>query len=393
MTEQSSHRKAIRSDDRGKTTLVLLGIGHAHLHVLREWRRRPLPNARLICLNNFGDSAYSGMLPGVLAGMYEPRQMKIDLASACRVAGAELIVGQVAAVDLPRRTLQLDSGQLVPFDLLSINVGSVPKQDEMQCDDRVVPIKPMQTFVERMRAAMSDWRERQSSSEFHLTIVGGGAGGTELAFCLPNFVQRELRVEPNQLRTTLVHGHDQLGAGTRESTRQLAERLLRSRGVDLRLGQHAERIEQGRLMLSTGQTLAADLIVWATGAASPPLLGRFDLPRDDHGFLLTDRTLRSVSGSPIFAVGDCGSIEDRDPPKAGVYAVRQGPVLWENLSRLAAGNQKLREYEPQGDFLKLFNTGDGRALMEYRWLTRHARWCWWLKDWIDRRFVARHQAS
>ncbi|MCA9165146.1 MAG: hypothetical protein KDA62_19265, partial [Planctomycetales bacterium] len=107
MTEQSSHRKAIRSDDRGKTTLVLLGIGHAHLHVLREWRRRPLPNARLICLNNFGDSAYSGMLPGVLAGMYEPRQMKIDLASACRVAGAELIVGQVAAVDLPRRTLQL----------------------------------------------------------------------------------------------------------------------------------------------------------------------------------------------------------------------------------------------------------------------------------------------
>ncbi|MCA9220161.1 MAG: FAD-dependent oxidoreductase, partial [Planctomycetales bacterium] len=169
--------------------------------------------------------------------------------------------------------------------------------------------------------------------------------------------------------------------------------LLCSRGVDLRMGQHAERIEQGRLMLSTGQTLAADLIVWATGAASPPLLGRFDLPRDDHGFLLTDRTLRSVSGSPIFAVGDCGSIEDRDPPKAGVYAVRQGPVLWENLSRLAAGNQKLREYEPQGDFLKLFNTGDGRALLEYRRLTCHARWCWWLKDWIDRRFVARHQAS
>jgi len=151
-------------------------------------------------------------------------------------------------------------------------------------------------------------------------------------------------------------------------------------------------IEGGRLALDAGLTVEADVILWATGAAAPPLLATLGLPTDARGFLLTAETLQSTSGAPIFAVGDTGTIAGSRTAKAGVYAVRQGPVLWENIQRMLTG-EPLRRYTPQQGFLKLVNTGDGRAIGEWKGLSFEGAWCWWLKDYIDGRFMDKFQST
>lgn len=132
------------------------------------------------------------------------------------------------------------------------------------------------------------------------------------------------------------------------------------------------------------------MVVWATGAATPPLLARLGLPTDPRGFLLTRDTLQSTSGAPVFTVGNTGTIAGASTPKAGVYAVRQGPVLWDNIQRTLRG-APLRPYRPQRRFLRLLNTGDGRAIAEWRGLSFEGVWCWWLKDAIDSRFMKPYQ--
>jgi selenide,water dikinase len=146
------------------------------------------------------------------------------------------------------------------------------------------------------------------------------------------------------------------------------------------------------VLLEDGTEMPADVILWATGAAAPSLLGQLGLPLDPRGFLLTDDTLLSVSGAPVFVVGDSGTIADRAIAKAGVYAVRQGPVLWDNIQRLVE-SRPLRPYRPQRGFLKLVNTGDGRAIGEWKGVSFEGRWCWHLKDRIDRRFMRLHRTD
>jgi selenide,water dikinase len=191
---------------------------------------------------------------------------------------------------------------------------------------------------------------------------------------------------------TVVSATDQLIGGVSSKTAAAARRELERRGVELHLGKRATGTSAGVVTLDDGLELDADLVIWATSAVGPPLLSRFGLSTNAEGFLRTRGTLQSVDDPAIFAVGDTGTIEGERIPKAGVYAVRQGPVLWENLKRYLRGEPP-REYRPQTGFLKLFNTGDGTAIGEYKGFTFSGQWAWRLKDWIDSRFMRMYQVE
>jgi NADH dehydrogenase FAD-containing subunit len=170
-----------------------------------------------------------------------------------------------------------------------------------------------------------------------------------------------------------------------------AGQALAARGVAVRTGTPVERVKEGAVVLLNGERLAADEVVWVTGAVALPFLPASGLPVDRRGFLLVDRALRSVADPRVFAAGDCATLADRrELAKAGVYAVREAPILWRSLAAALGGGEPPR-YEPQSSFLALLNTGDGRALLRWRRLVAHGRWAWWLKDWIDRGFMRRYQ--
>ena len=364
--------------------VVLWGVGHTHLHVVRSWIDRPIAGARLTCVSDFPRATYSGMLPGVLAGSHDRAAMEIDLVDLCARAGAELILGTVTGLDRSGRSLTVAGRPPLRYDALSIGIGSEPDRRGVDFESAVVAIKPMQTFLDRL-----DDRLRQvgPARPLRVAIVGGGAGGSEVAFCLPGRVRAVLGDLPIEI--TLIDAHDRPG-GLLPSTGRRVRRVLEARGVRLETGRRVVRVDGEGVGLDDGGRIPAGLVLWATAARGREPLAGLGLPIDDRGFLLTRPTLQTLLDDRIFAVGDCGTIATAPGmARAGVHAVREGPILRANLeARL--GGRSLAEYRPRREMLKLLNTGDGRAIGEFAGFSFEGRWAW-LWERSDRRFVARYR--
>ena len=370
-----------------KHTVVLLGVGHTNAHVLRMWKMKGLPDAQLICVSNMWKASYSGMMPGVLAGQYPVEQMEIDLARYCASAGARLVVGKVTGIDREKRWLLFEDRPEIPFDVLSIGIGSVPASPPETSDDTLLAIKPMQTFLPRLRAKLDSITD-SSRKTLDVAIVGAGAGGTEIAFCLSARLKKWY--PDREFNVSLVTSSAHVGTGCVERTVALIEEELRDRGIRARTGQRVRGVANGELTFQNGERISCDLAIWATSATAPELLGQLGLETDQRGFLLTQPDLRVLGDPSIFAVGDTGTMQDSPTPKAGVFAVRQGPVLWANIKRTLKG-QPLEVYKPQRDFLTLLNLGDDRAIAQYKGRAFRGRWCWRLKDYIDSKFMRMYQ--
>ncbi len=369
--------------------IILLGVGHTNAHVLRMWRMQPMPGVRLTCISDFPVATYSGMLPGVLAEQYPPSRMQIDLVRLCAAAGARLILGEVVGLDTERGAVQLSGRPPLPFDILSIGIGSRPSYEgvRVEANTHLLPIKPMQTFLDRLEERLEIWRGT-GRAICRVVVVGGGAGGVEIAFCLERALTK--RLGSGAFELTLVQGGSEIVSGLNVRSQANVHREFERRNISQLLGRRVVAVEHDAVVLEDGTQLSSDLTIWATSASPPPLLAELGLPRDERGFLRTLPTLQSIGDARVFAVGDSGSIENEPLPKAGVYAVRQGPVLWTNMYRLLSG-QRLVEYRPQRRFLKLLNLGDGRAVADYRGLSAVGQWCWRWKDRIDSRFMDMYQ--
>lgn len=373
--------------------IVLLGIGHTNAHALAAWRQAPIPRARLTCVSPFAVATYSGMLPGVLAGQYAASQMEIDLARLCAAAGARLVIGDAAGLDLDHHRLHLRDGSFLVFDALSIGIGSVPSFQAVDVRSRhaIVAAKPMQTLLARLRQRLRVLGETRGRGLLKVAVVGGGAAGVELALCLAPFLRAET-LPGTRLALALISGGPTLLPGSRPTTARRARAALARRDVAVHTHRRVVAVDDTGLHLDDGTVIPADVILWATGAAPPPLLASLGLPTCAEGFLATDATLRSTGAESVFAVGDTGTIRGAPRARAGVYAVRQGPVLWRNLSRTLTGTA-LESYRPQTSFLRLLNTGDGQAIGEWKGLSFEGRLAWRLKDHIDRAFIAPYQAA
>jgi selenide,water dikinase len=403
--------------------VVLVGLGHTNVQVLLKWARMRPTQARLICVSDQLQASYSGMLPGVLAGQYAPAEMLIDLPALCRQADAELVIANWSGLDRERRELQFTDRAPIHYDLLSIGIGSRPSLAGVVVspDAPLVSIKPMQSLVERLRAAATrssgsefsgsefsvgassvgesisserDDRQRRDgrpATNLRVIVVGGGAGGFEVACTLPRFLERQGQQRPS---LTLVTRSADILPTLARSTRQLARRHLQQQGVSVLTNHEVQQVQRDHLMVrvrpGAGQGDAlkqpADLVLWLASAVGAPILSQLGLPTDAEGFLLVNRTLQSIADARIFAVGDAGTIACDRLPKAGVFAVRQGPILWENILRSLRG-EPLLDYQPQRPFLQLLNLSDGRAIASYGRWSLSGRWAWRLKDAIDRRFM------
>jgi selenide,water dikinase len=367
--------------------VVLLGLGHTNTHIVKMWRMHPLPRAALTCINDFPVATYSGMLPGTLAGQYAPQEMQIDLVRLCAAARARFIQDRVVGLDHDRQLLHFADRPAVRYDALSIGVGSRPVEPPEASIVQV--IKPMQTFLARLDAALQQLADTVGSRAWRIAVVGAGAGGMEILFCLPRRLRERFGDPP--VEWTLVDRGDEILSDMPAGTITRARRILAERGVQLRLGQEVVGVsERQEILLSDATQVPCDLIVWAVSARPQAILGELGLPTDERGFLATRDTLQSTGADTVFAVGDSGTCLSQPRPKAGVYAVRQAPVLWENL-RLLLAEEPLEVWRAQHSFLSLLNTGDGQAILSYHGLATRGAWCWRLKDWIDRRFLEKHR--
>jgi selenide,water dikinase len=343
----------------------------------------------LTCISQFAAAAYSGLLPAVLAGQQPVTAMEIALEPLCRACGATLIVDDISAVNVRDRALVLSGGRTVRFDVLSIAVGSVPSFDgvDVAAASPLISIKPMQTFLPRLRDACLRLASTRRKG-VRVVTVGGGAGGVEVTFCLPPFIEAVLGARAGLERVLVTAAPVVTGSGSGLGRR--VERALERARIGVVSGRRVVAVHADAVQLDDGTEVPADVVLWATGAEPAPIVKTIDLPKDAAGFIATTGALHSTADESVFAVGDAGTQAATPAAKAGVYAVRQGPLHLDNLRRSLAG-EPLRSFSPQATFLKLLNTGDGRAIGEWRNLSFEGRWCWRLKNRIDLDFVNRYK--
>lgn len=358
-------------------SLLLVGGGHAHVRVLAELGRAPLAGVNVVLVSREPLSVYSGMVPGVVAGQYRPLQARIDVARLAMRCGARFVRGRARSVDARARRVELEDGGSLGYDVLSLDVGSRPRDpDRLDPDASVIRVKPIECALSGLHALGSAPELRR------IAVVGAGAGGAELALSLAARLGSAAEISVCDAASMPVAERGQRVA-------HLVLAAFAEHGVRFLGGHRVLRATRRALVFDDGGELPADLSVWATGAAAPELVARSGLPVDERGFLLVEDSLRSVGDGHVFAAGDCAALRSRPGlPKAGVFAVRQGPVLAANLRRALRG-EPLLAYNPQSRFLSLLNTADGRAILAYGPIALRSRWAWRLKDAIDRRFVAR----
>jgi selenide,water dikinase len=353
--------------------LVLLGAGHAHVEVLRRLARRPDPRLRLTLIAREPRTPYSGRLPALIRGEHTPADAHIDLGPLAASAEARLIIAEATAIDLASRQVTLRNRPAIQFDWLSIDIGGVPAMPA----GAGIAVKPIGGFL----AALARL-EGELGDGARVVLVGGGAAGTELALALAQrFAAR--------MRLTLVCDADDPLSEAPPRARAVARAALAEARIELVCGVRAGTHTEGRLALSDGSVLAADAVLWVTNAVGPPLLAASGLMCDAAGCVVVDAGLRSRGHDFVFAAGDCASIDGAPRPKAGVWAVRAGPVLTANLRRAARGKRP-RPWRPQTEALAIIGLGHGRAIGWRNSMTVSGRFVAWYKDWIDGRFLRRY---
>ena len=373
--------------------LVLLGGGHSHVVVLRRFGMRPLPGVRLTLINRTVETPYSGMLPGLIAGHYSREQTHIDLHPLTRFANARFYHDEVVGLDLQRREVHCRHRPPVAFDLLSIDIGSTPAMGDVPgAREYAVPVKPIDGFLTRWEALVERLLARPDD-RLRIGVVGGGAGGVELLLAVQYRLTRLLREagqDPARLEYHLVSASPTVPSGHPPRVQRIFQRVLTERGVHLHRDRRVVRVTAGMLHCDDGSEIGLDEILWVTQAGAAPWLAASGLAVDGGGFVRVDPMLRSQSHPAVFAAGDVARLDHAPRPKAGVFAVRAGKPLADNLRRALLG-RLLRPYHPQRHWLSLISTGDRYAVATRGQWALARGWLWPCKDWIDRRFMARFQ--
>jgi selenide,water dikinase len=361
----------------------------------------PPSKIRLLIVLDRPVAAYSGMVPGFVAGDYQRGELEIDVVPLARRANAGVILCAAHSIDPIQKKISIEGRPAIRYDLASIDVGSTVRGLELPgVTKHTLATRPIGHFVREIDQKLDAFADLDRP--MRILVVGGGAAGTELAFTIDARLRRS-GLEPS---LAIISGDDELLAGTSARTRRAIRREAENRGIESIFAKRVLRADPSGVVVGPAEPdsrdqgsthLPADLVVWATGAAPTPFPVSSDnedaqrFSRDAAGFLEVRDTLQTVGFDDVFAVGDCARLVDhRWIPRAGVYAVRQGPILERNL-RAHLDGRPLTRYRPQRDFLSLLYLGQGRALAS-KWGAAFAGPSLFrLKDWIDRRFMVLFQ--
>jgi selenide,water dikinase len=373
------------------TDIVLVGGGHAHVHVLKAFGMRPEDGVRLTLIAREVETPYSGMLPGLIAGHYRFEQCHIDLEPLARFANARLIRAAATGIDRALRRVLVEGRPPLAYDLLSLDVGATPALDAIPgAAVHALPVKPIGRFLARFEAlrarCLADRKARQ------ILVIGGGAGGVELLLATRHRLRAELQAErqdPERVRFALATA-DELMPTHNPKVRAAFRHHLAARGVEVHTRCPIARIEHGKAVAADGAVIEADEILLVTQAAAPGWFADMGLALDPKGFLALGPTLQVTNDARVLGAGDCATMLHAPREKAGVFAVRQGPPLAANLRRLAQGRRP-RPFTPQRNFLGLISTGDRYAVASRGSWKAEGKALWRLKDWIDRRWMRKYQ--
>lgn len=363
--------------------IVLIGGGHSHALLLRMWGMKPIPGVRVTLISNGVMTPYSGMLPGVIAGHYTLEDNHLDLVKLCRFAGARFINAAVTGINRHHKTIQLKDRPDISFDYASINTGAAPDQSVPGVAEYAIPIKPISQFTRHWQTLLKELKT--ASGDVNIVVVGSGAGGIETLLAMEYALSKQTDLKSTLSFHLVVRGHGLLKGYTR-SVKNTVKNQLKKRGIEVHYDFEVKEVTPNQLTSINGNTLRADKVFWCTSASAALWPKASGFSTDSDGFITVNPYLQSIDNPAIFAAGDIAHMPHAPRPKAGVYAVRQAPVLFDNLRSLLL-KKPLKAYKPQDDFLSLVALGNQTAVGSRKPVSFSGAWVWNWKDRIDREFM------
>ncbi len=364
--------------------LLLVGGGHAHMMALANIHGFIEEGHAVTVIGPSDHHYYSGMGPGMLGGFYTPKEIRFATRHVVEKQGGRFILGKAVRVDPDERMVHTEAGEGIPYDVVSFNAGSQVPMPDMEGDaENIYTVKPIERLQEAKRRIEASLMEKP----LRVGIVGGGPSSVEIA---GNVWRLAKNLGKHSVGITVFAGST-LMASFSEGIRKRARKSLSQRGIKILEGNRVSGIKDGGVVLNTGETQGFDFLFLALGVTPNPIFKVSGLPTGPDGGLLVNRYLQSTKYPDMFGGGDCIYFQDQPLNKVGVYAVRQNPVLVHNLMAQLEG-RPLQPFDPGGDYLLIFNMGDGTGIFEKKWLTFGGRLAFKIKDYIDSKFMRKFQA-
>jgi selenide, water dikinase len=375
-----------------KKDIVLVGGGHSHVAVLKAFGMKPQPGVRLTLITRDIHTPYSGMLPGLIAGHYSYDEAHVDLRPLANFAQARIYHDSVIGFDFEQKYVLCKNRPPVAYDVLSINSGSTPNRHEIPgVEEHSIPVKPIDGFLVRWDALRSEILSAPTTPR-NIVVVGAGAGGVELLLSVQHHLKQEAEAKGqdfSRLSFRLISGSSEILPTHNVRVQAKFRRVLQERGVDVITSEKVTSVGSKNMMCESGRIIKADAVFWVTHGVAANWLSETGLDVDERGCVLTNQYLQTLKHSDVFAAGDNATSTTDPRPKSGVFAVRAGPVLAENLRRRAR-SLRLKAWRPQKAFLSLISTGDAYAIGSRGPFAFEGAKVWSLKDWIDRRWMAKY---
>jgi selenide, water dikinase len=375
--------------------LVLLGGGHSHLTVLKSLAMRPVPGLELILITRDIHTPYSGALPGYISGVYQFDDMHIDLRPLAQFAGARLIHEEISQIDLQEKLVLCANRPPISFDILSLNTGSRPNAAAIPGAEKfAIGVKPMDSFLKAWDGMLETAVAQINAGKVYtMAIVGGGPASVELAFSSQYRILKEVSkkkyTDASKLHVLIISADEQLLKFHNRKVIAFTHAELERRGIKVLTGHRVTEFRKDAVHCDQLAPVFANTVIYATGASIPQWPKECGLQASRDGFVQVNNFLQSTSHPFVFACGDVASIAGSPRPKSGVYAVRHGKPLLENLLRYATG-KPLRSFVPQKHALALMYTGDRKAIASRQGLFFHGSWVWYWKDRIDMAFIRKY---
>ena len=364
--------------------LVVVGAGHAHLTVLKKLNEFKKYGHHVTVVTSSALHYYSGMGPGMLSGIYEPKEIRFNVKKMSEDKGAAFIEDEVVEIKPEEKKIGLKNGNEITYDIISFNTGSfVPVDDLLRTNNSVITAKPIENLLKARRQIIDNLKQKA----LKITVIGGGPTGVEVAGNL----ERLIKSEAGRCQITLVAGN-RLLPDFRKSIQRRVLNSLKHRNVNVIEGGKVAAIDGNAVKLSDGSILDSDFVFVAVGVRPSLLFKNSGLPTGPDGGLLVNRYLQSVTYSEVFGGGDCISFKPQPLAKVGVYAVRQNPILLHNLLSALNGHD-LQPFVPQKSVLLAFNLGDGTAVVGWHSLVWGGKLGFALKNYIDKTFMKKFQIS
>lgn len=364
--------------------LVLIGGGHAHMVTLANLRTITNQGYGVTVIQPSDHHYYSGMGPGMLGGTYQPDDIRFATRKVVEGQGGRFIRDKAQSIDPDRQMVLLEeSDEEVGYDVLSCNAGSFVPQDGVARDENIFTAKPIEGLLHAQQEIIRRGRDRS----LEIAVVGGGPSSVEIGGNIRQLAQQNTIISPviRIFAGKKLMGHQPTRIGS------MVRRILNKRKIEIQEGSYVKEMGKGKVTLEDGRCFGADLIFSAIGVKPSPIFSRSDLPVGSDGGLLVNEYLQSTGYPNIFGGGDCICFEPQSLDKVGVYAVRENPVLFHNLMATLSGGD-LQSFDPGGPYLLIYNLGGGQGVFCKGPLIFSGRLAFWIKDFIDRRFIRTFQA-